>query len=204
MFLLVIVRPNSAFATIRDNADRYFWWSLGGFGLITIVYYTMTFLSRGAVINDGSSVLAYILALSPPFLCLLIISWLISRQENGIGHWKVAFSTLGYVWTIFTILGFSIALIVGHIISIELESLDNDVPLLPPYMYEEAPPTRNSILNKFVPMQGLFLGVIIYSVFLMIKTIKVITNGSGTKMAAFVAILGFIIMWIMSPTTNII
>ena len=90
MFLLVIIRPNSAFATIRDNADGYFRWSLGGFVLMTAQS-----VVSDIVLFDGMFPIAELLF----FLMFLPVFWYISRWQHGNRDWRTIFSVMFYLLT---------------------------------------------------------------------------------------------------------
>ena len=101
MFLLVIVRPNSAFATIRDNADRYFWWSMGGLGLSTVTeYFILPLLFSEWNI---SYFILFLLELVTFFLFVRILIWFINRVKSDVHQWRRIFSMSGYVWTVVTL-----------------------------------------------------------------------------------------------------
>ena len=112
MFLLVIVRPNSAFATIRDNADRYFWWSVIVFGLSYVVfticghlvYSELSYLGMSPPIMTVTYIILYVLG----FVTLVYI---IGKVWGGNQCWKKVFTVMFYknvalilVFTIMTII----------------------------------------------------------------------------------------------------
>ncbi len=101
MFLLVIIRPNSAFATIRDNTDRYFWWSMCGLGLSTVTeYFILPLLFLGwNIFYFIPTLLAFVTF----FLSVRILIWLISRVKLDVRQWRKIFSMSGYAWTVVTL-----------------------------------------------------------------------------------------------------
>ena len=179
MFLLVIVRPNSAFATVRDDFERYFWWSLGGFVLVTAIAHHTPYFQYASLYRD-IPVDLYIL-LAPPLSFIPIISWLIGRKKDGIRHWRAVFSVLGYAWTVYFLLLLGISIIIGTTIS---------------YFYFELHMHNfDGAIFGYVLSAGIFIWFMI----LMVKAIKVANNTVGIGKAIFVAILGYIVILIFSP-----
>ena len=167
MFLLVIVRPNSSFATIRDNADRYFWWSVGGFGLTIVLAAMLNVLAfSDSFIREG--------LLTMFFLIFLPILWYIGRWRHGNRDWRAVFSVLFYVWTPVSILA-----TIGYILIF--------IPIS--VMYELLPLHALYIVIVYA---FFLLGVWIWSFILGIKAIKVV-NDWGTRKAIIVGIIGILI-----------
>ena len=176
MILLVITQPNSAFATIRDSDNKYFWWSIGIFGLTTIATTSLggwfMQLSTHIIWLDAVMSIAYAIVMGIAYVSFL---WFIGRSWGGNRYWRSVFSTISYTYTILLIL--LIALL----------------PLLS--IYEEATATAMFEYDIYVWIIILALFVVataIWHLILIIKAIKVVNKFSTEK-----AIVVFLVSVIM-------
>ena len=91
---MVYTQPNFAFTIIRDDFERYFWWSMGGVGLSLVphvIYGDMTGPS-----NFVGSYVFYAMLL----LVFITLCWYMSKHGT---RWRVIFSVLSYTVMVITI-----------------------------------------------------------------------------------------------------
>ena len=102
IILRVIVAPNSAFAEIRDNAARYFPWSLGIVVFVGILSTIMedpwallfdVFEYTSGIAAGLAAIIAINIAV---FFAFTAVIYLIGRLLGGNRNWKQVFSVISY------------------------------------------------------------------------------------------------------------
>ena len=96
IILRVIVAPNSAFAEIRDNADRYFPWSLGIVVFVGILSTIGDPWALFEVFEYTSGMAAVIAVYIATFFAFTAVIYLIGRLLGGNRNWKQVFSVISY------------------------------------------------------------------------------------------------------------
>ena len=101
IIFLILVRPNSAFETIRDNDEKYIWWSVGGFILSSTVpaFFIFSLMPPQRYGDDPPLfIIESALSLGTAFLVFTVFIWLIGWAKRGNRYWKKTFSVLFYAW----------------------------------------------------------------------------------------------------------
>ena len=172
MMLHVIIAPNSAFAEIRDNAGRYFLWSVGIAVFVCILY---AVIDLWAPLVEYQSNIAIGIATSIlSIFAYTALIYLIGRGLGGNKNWKQVFATMFYVEVI------SIPLFVSSILVGQ---------------------TASTASWDFLLLAiALLLALIVWLVVVMVKAVKVV-NGFGTAKAfGLIVLVGVIITIISTPS----
>ncbi|MYG32925.1 MAG: hypothetical protein F4202_02855 [Cenarchaeum sp. SB0677_bin_16] len=179
MILFVMIRPNSAFATIRDNDEKYIWWSVSIFGLSFVAFVTYGY-SMPPELNNLLPSITY-LTITYGILSELVfvtLTWLVGRVWGGNPHWRKVFSVL-FCKNIVYILASAIIIVMWQSSS-----------------FTAGTPWTDSLvaISLFLPISPLtiiLLGLIIWMIILVIKAIKVV-HGFDTGKAVVVGIFSCI------------
>ena len=176
MILRVIIAPNSAFAEIRDNADRYFPWSLGIVVFMAILFAVTDPLTPFA--KDQSNIaIDMAVSILGSFVSAAVI-YLFGRLFGGNKNWKQVFSAIFY----------------AQIIAIPIpvvSTLAGQTASLSPF-------------SGLLLAIAVVVPAIVWAVIVMVKSVKVI-NGFGTAKAFGLIVLSIVITLVLySPIIAIL
>lgn len=178
IILLVIMHPNSAFATIRDNVEKYFWWPVVGLGL-SLAVWVFFVIAVESLLQHSDPLFLIINATSiagkaTSHLIFTVMVWLIGRAKGGTRQWRKVFSVLFYVWAVLAIPHVVLGAIL-FVLSLEIED--------------------TWIVFELVIIIRFFLfGWAIWAVILVIKAINVVNKWYDTWKAVKVFILSLILV----------
>ena len=94
--LRVILRPNSAFAEIRDNDERYFVWSIGVYILGTILLAVITAPLNNPALESWEAVALSAVVAIPAGIIFPAVIYLVGRRLGGNASWRKVFSVVFY------------------------------------------------------------------------------------------------------------
>ena len=179
MAFQVVRRPNSAFATLRDNDHLYFQSSIMVMLSISIVYTGLGLVMPELagqhtvhVANSGLAILGGVTTVGTIYL--------IGRALGGNKNWRKVFTVLFYVEIIY---------IPVQIVSLLLSLTSS--PMLSTTSYSQS-------LGLLTMVGPVALGLFIWAIVIGVKAIKVL-NGFGTAKAFGILLLsGIIRIWITS------
>ena len=170
MMLRVVITPNSAFAEIRDNADRYFPWSLGIIVFLSILFAVIepaALSSEYQLIIAAGMATGIAVSILGSFVSTAVI-YLLGRLFGGNKNWKQVFSAIFY----------------AQIIAI------------PAYVVIALGELTFSTTYGLPWELVLVLALIVWAVIVVIKAVKVV-NGFGTAKAFGLIVLAAVITLIM-------
>ena len=166
VMLRVIVAPNSAFVEIRDNADRYFLWSLG---IVVFLGILLTVIDPWEpppeyqlnIIATNISV-----GILGSFVSAAVI-YLLGRLLGGNKNWKQVFSAIFYTGII-------------------------AIPILVSSMLVGQTASSASAFSGLLLWMVFLVPAIVWMAIVMVKAVKVV-NGFGTAKAFGLTVLAAVI-----------
>ena len=179
IILRVIVAPNSAFAEIRDNAARYFPWSLGIVVFVGILSTIMedpwallfdVFEYTSGIAAGIAAVIAAVIAVNiATFFAFTAVIYLIGRLLGGNRNWKQVFSVISYAEIIW-------------------------IPIIVTYMWVG----EISLIAFWSRMAWtvVMIPLIVWGAVVAVKAIKVV-NGFGTAKAFGLVVLAVVIILVV-------
>ncbi len=222
MVMVVMTRPNSAFAAIRDNDHRYFWWSVGIFGLAAVVTGTFRLLAPQPFFSDTDPLhitqdIVYAVLTG---LASVTVTYMAGRMWSGNLYWRKVFSAVFYTH-IPIILSNSITATVlylsgiGDVMRFLTKSLTlgltgmNSTQIATRTATEVMESGRN--IDLLAPVSAvtltIYIGMGIWGIILLVKAIKTV-NGFSTSKAIVIGLAGLgaalsvtsLIDWVIIPT----
>ncbi|MDH3360989.1 MAG: YIP1 family protein [Nitrosopumilus sp.] len=209
VFLQVITAPNSAFAQIRDNEERYFASSIGVFliasviGLLVIAPFVMmplddayyeTFEENDIDVDiptSGSDIVLFVGISIITGIISNVLFYFIGKKLGGNTNWKKVFSVMFYAYVpvipMMIVISVLVFLMWGSLVAIE-----------PSYLMS-SDASDDEILSLVMPVLGyaslLVLVAIVFVVWIFIVSIKglKIVSGFSTAKAFGLVILVMII-----------
>ena len=195
MALRVMVQPNSAFAEIRDNDQRYFAWSVGIYVLGAVLWAVIT-----VPLNDPASGYWEAGALStavsiPSGIIAIAVIYLVGRRLGGNASWRKVFSVIFYAH-IYAVPMFVVlmALMLPTVGLIPLNPLDGPGPA-DVGIHEITSESLNAFQDIIALWMALFAVMVAFGVWelvLLVKAVKTV-NGFGTAKAFGIIVLGAVV-----------
>lgn len=170
MCLQVILHPNSAFATIRDNDQKYFQFSIGIVLSLVILPSALTTALSAAISPDAFDTLAYSVAADIGLTALGAaaytgIIYLSGRRWGGNSNWRKVLSVIFFTYVIEIPAAFVVVAVT--LLSIPLG------------------------LYMITPTMAVSAAAAVWVVIITIKAVKVV-NGFGTAKAFGIIVLAFV------------
>ena len=202
--------PNSAFAEIRDNEEKYFAQSIGILlfsmilvGLIFVPIYLMlapdidetlveteedllAITEFEEVFNPKTIVIDLILSLASEII-LIVVLYLIGKNLGGNPSWKKVFSVVSHSYVIYLPVLASVIVFLFIMMSVVVDARDQG---------DSFDPSPEKFLTLIgIPLAAMILGIVVFviwDIIVIIKATKVV-NGYGTLKAIGVLILATIV-----------